>query len=150
MRTGMRGLTIVELMVVLIVLGIVLALAAPSFTEAIRSSRLTTQVNELVAALQMARAEAVRRNKTVQYCADPDKAKWTVAIKGEDDALREGVIGPDIGLEAHCVDFGSDGIAYDPDTGSVVTDAKHEVRLAGTSPRIVYINVASISAYAPK
>ncbi|MBF6941294.1 prepilin-type N-terminal cleavage/methylation domain-containing protein, partial [Acinetobacter baumannii] len=46
------GFTLIELMVTVAVLAIVLAVAVPAFGTLIRSSRLTSNANEVVAALQ--------------------------------------------------------------------------------------------------
>lgn len=63
-----RGFTAVELMVTVAVIAIVAALAAPSFNTMIQSSRLTAGANDLVAALQLARMEAIRSNGRVDVC----------------------------------------------------------------------------------
>lgn len=63
-----RGFTLLELMITVALLGILAALAAPSFNSLIQSSRLTASANELVAALQMARMEAIRTNSRVEVC----------------------------------------------------------------------------------
>lgn len=55
-------------MVTVAVLAILIALATPSFTSVINSSRLTSHANELVASLQLARMEAVRRNTRAVVC----------------------------------------------------------------------------------
>lgn len=62
------GFTLVELMVTLAVAAILMAIATPSFTSLINSNRLSGGANELVAALQTARMEAVRRNARVLVC----------------------------------------------------------------------------------
>ncbi|MEB1220701.1 Tfp pilus assembly protein FimT/FimU [Xanthomonas campestris pv. campestris] len=62
------GFTLIELMVTVAVLAIVLAVAVPAFGTLIRSSRLTSNANEVVAALQLARSEAVRQNSLVAVC----------------------------------------------------------------------------------
>jgi len=54
-----------ELMVTISIAGIVLGLAIPSFTSIISSNRLTTYANELVAALNFARSEAIKRGVQV-------------------------------------------------------------------------------------
>lgn len=54
-----------ELMVTISIAGILLGLAIPSFTSIISSNRLTTYVNELVTALNLARSEAVKRGQHV-------------------------------------------------------------------------------------
>lgn len=69
-----RGFTLVELMVTLALLAILLALAVPSFTEASLSGKLGSFASRLVASTQIARSEAVKRNRTVQMCASEDGA----------------------------------------------------------------------------
>jgi type IV fimbrial biogenesis protein FimT len=69
-----RGFTLVELMVTLLVLAILLGLAVPSFRDASLSSRLTGYANDLVAGVQIARSEAIKRNATVTLCASEDGA----------------------------------------------------------------------------
>lgn len=69
-----RGFTAVELMVTVAVIAIVAALAAPNFNSMIQSSRLTAGANDLVAALQLARMEAIRSNGRVDVCPSTDGA----------------------------------------------------------------------------
>ncbi|MDK2797846.1 MAG: type fimbrial biosis protein FimT [Tepidiphilus sp.] len=63
-----RGFSLVELMVTIAVLAILLAIGIPSFASLIASNRLTSATNELVAALQTARTEAIRRNARITVC----------------------------------------------------------------------------------
>ncbi|SHK85251.1 prepilin-type N-terminal cleavage/methylation domain-containing protein [Marinobacter antarcticus] len=55
-----NGFTLIELLVLMAVLGVVAAIAVPSFSRVIESNQLTTTNNDVVGALNMARAEAVR------------------------------------------------------------------------------------------
>lgn len=71
---GRGGFTLVELMVVVAVAAIVLTLGVPSFYTLIQNNRATTQVNDLVMALSLARSEAVRRGVPVSLCASQDQA----------------------------------------------------------------------------
>ncbi len=63
-----RGFSLVELMVTIAVLAILLAIGIPSFAPLIASNRLTSATNELIASLQTARTEAIRRNARITVC----------------------------------------------------------------------------------
>ena len=59
------GFTLMELLVTISIVGILAALAIPSFQSTIQNNRLTTSANSLVTALNLARSEAVKRGQMV-------------------------------------------------------------------------------------
>jgi type IV fimbrial biogenesis protein FimT len=73
-RRHARGFTAIVLIMVMAVVGILLAIAAPSYRSFMQNSRLTTQANTLVYALNLARSSAIGLDKTVQVCASQDGA----------------------------------------------------------------------------
>ncbi len=62
------GFTLIELMITLIIVGILLVVGIPSFRTFIKDSQLITGTNELVAAMNLARSEAVKRGIRVTVC----------------------------------------------------------------------------------
>ncbi|MGL5814392.1 MAG: GspH/FimT family pseudopilin [Aeromonas sp.] len=68
------GFTLIELMVTVALLSILLMLGVPSFNSLIKSMNLTTQANQFVASVQLARSEAVRRNRNVLLSAQAGNA----------------------------------------------------------------------------
>ena len=58
-----------ELMVSLVVLAVLLIIAVPSYRNFIVESRINAGASDLLAALQYARSEAVKRNNRVTVCA---------------------------------------------------------------------------------
>lgn len=65
---GARGFSLVEMMVTIAVIGVLAAIAFPSFTAIVNNGRLSGMTNELVASIQVARSEAIRRNVRTVVC----------------------------------------------------------------------------------
>ena len=76
---GQAGFTLVELMMSIIVAGILVTLAIPSFTGVINANRLAGPANELLSGLQAARATAMSRNTRVVLCRSNDGATCSIA-----------------------------------------------------------------------
>lgn len=66
-RSG-AGFSLIELMVVVAIVAILAVIAYPSLTSVMNANRLSSNANELVASLQYARSEAIRRNARVLVC----------------------------------------------------------------------------------
>lgn len=67
-KQSQKAFTLTELLIVLVVMGVVLQLALPNFRTAVSNSRSTGIGGELIAALTLARTEAVKRAKWVSVC----------------------------------------------------------------------------------
>lgn len=67
-RQRSAGFTLIELLVTIAIGAILLALALPSFTDAIRSNRVTGAANQMMATVNFARAEALRSKSAAYIC----------------------------------------------------------------------------------
>ena len=63
------GLTMIELLIVLMVAVILATIAGPSFAEFINNTRQTSALSQLTSDLNRARSEAIKRNSWVLVCA---------------------------------------------------------------------------------
>lgn len=70
---SMRGVTVIELMMTLLVVTVVAGMATPSIAAMVRNNQLASSVNLLMGTLQMARAEALKARSIVLVCpGDPE------------------------------------------------------------------------------
>lgn len=58
-----RGFTLLELMVTVALIAILMTIAAPSFTTFQRNTELTSRINSLLASINAARSEAMKRGR---------------------------------------------------------------------------------------
>lgn len=72
--SAMKGFTLLELMVVVVVIAIIAAIALPGFGNVMRSNRVATTSNEMLASLAYARSEAIRNTRGAAVCASADGA----------------------------------------------------------------------------
>ncbi len=75
MRAG--GFTLVELMVTIAIVAILAAIAFPNFESTMRSNRVTTSTNELIASINLARSEALRSPGGAVICASSNGSSCT-------------------------------------------------------------------------
>ena len=80
MRTSYaRGFTIIEVVVSLAVLALLLFVAVPSFGRFLQNQQIRVAGDAILNGLQVARAEAMRRNLSVQVAVNVPATGWTVS-----------------------------------------------------------------------
>lgn len=67
MKKLIRGFTLLEVMIVLVIAAILLSLAIPSFSNLLRNNRLNTAVESFTNAVNFARTEALTKGRTVHF-----------------------------------------------------------------------------------
>jgi len=79
-----RGFTLIELLVTVTVLGLVLMLGLPNLSAWLQNTQIRNSAEAMVAGLQLARAEALRRNRPVRFnLVDTLDASCTVNANGQ-------------------------------------------------------------------
>lgn len=73
-----RGVTLIELMIGLAIMAILLAAGLPGFNVWIQNTQIRTAAESIQNGLQLARAEAVRRNEQVNFILGTGTS-WTVS-----------------------------------------------------------------------
>ena len=127
-----KGFTLIELMITVVIAAILLTVGIPSFRETIRNNRLTAHTNELVASLNLARSEAVKRNATVSVCKSKNGTQCNNCAGGAggDNGWKEGWI-----VFANNKPGGN--------TGCVDSPEEEVIRIHGTLPGSIVLNPAS-------
>ena len=131
---GRRGVTFVELLLVLVLLGILAALALPSFGAGARSHRVVRQAREVHGALAQARARAVAERRPQRFRiqddgrfrleALDDAGTWTPFLTSLPVEEPVAVVGGSGGT----VTFGPDGRVEAPATVTVGdAPSRHEI-----------------------
>lgn len=113
-------------MITLAIAAILAGLAAPSFADLIKNNRMTTQYNEFLASLSIARSEAIKRAITVTVCKSNDQVTpacagnwqdgWLVFVDNNGDGVFD--VGTDEVIRVHGVLSGGNSLSFNGGSGS--------------------------------
>jgi len=150
-----HGLTLVEIMVAVAILGILASIAAPALQDVIVQSRLGAEANTLVDAIQVARSEAIKRNQGIQFCRAANsssstcvgsKANWDswIVVSTSGAVLRRGRTNDNLRLSST---LPLDSVSFIPDGTSNVSANLNTLTVCspsgnGNRSRVIEIGVA--------
>jgi len=75
-----KGFTLIELLITVVILGVLVSLAAPSFFGILENRKLKGAGDNLFADLMFAKTEAIKRNKVVRISATGTGATWCYGL----------------------------------------------------------------------
>lgn len=82
-----KGFTLVELLVVIALLGVLIAIAVPSFLQSIRANSVKAKAEELVAFLRYARTESLAKKKGITVIFE--KNTWKIELDNKVERVIE-------------------------------------------------------------
>lgn len=121
----MKGFTVIEVLVVVVILGLLAAIGVPSMRDLIASSRVKGAASDLNASLIVARSEAVKRNASVDVVPNAVSnwgAGWQVRIAStSQDVTVQQPVHADVAVTGpgSAIRYRGDGRLIDPTTGSL-------------------------------
>jgi type IV fimbrial biogenesis protein FimT len=74
------GMTLIELLIGFVIVGVLLALGVPTFTAWLQNLQVRNAAESVFNGLQLARASAVQRNKSVTFTMAGPDSSWAVTI----------------------------------------------------------------------
>lgn len=135
-----RGMTLIEMAIGLVIVGLLLVMALPGFGSWLQNSQIRNAAESLQNGLQLARAEAVRRNTRVQFVLGSVQgggvaADWTASCA------------------VPIADLDADGLADCPGDGVVPTEIQRfiaaegaaNVAVAADQPAITYAGTGRVA-----
>lgn len=92
------GLSLVNLLITLSILGIITSFAIPGFSALINQQKAVSTINQLIGTLQFARLSALERGKTITLCPKANNTEcgkdWSQGIIVFEDLNKNGVLEP--------------------------------------------------------
>lgn len=138
-----NGFTLVEMMIAVAILAILLGLAAPGFQTLIQNTSIRATAESIQAGLQLARAEALRRNARVSFwlVTGIDAAcvrsaagtSWVVSVDDPAGACQAGasvIVAPRI-VQTRLGSDGSSGVSLAATTGAAAPVASSCITFNG-------------------
>ncbi|MGR4869843.1 GspH/FimT family pseudopilin [Variovorax sp. LARHSF232] len=140
-----RGFTLIELITAITIMAVLAGLAAPSFSSFIANQRIRNTSFDLMAALMLARSEAVTRNGNVSFvkAGDDWSAGWKVKVGTNDILNQQALSNLSItdSADLSTITYGKDGRAS---TGATRFTISPSNVMSGVSSRCISIGTSGL------
>jgi len=157
MKLSQSGLTIVEVLITLVIIGAVMSVGLPSMTSFVESAQVESDSNALFNSLQRARSESATRNSRVSLCKIDQAAPttcdnsqawhsgWIVFEDSDTNGVRgagEAIFSTSLGMRPNTIvttaDYGTT-ISFLP-SGGVSNNGSLNICVNGNVSRSIIIN----------
>jgi type IV fimbrial biogenesis protein FimT len=110
LRSRQRGVSMIEVMVVIVIMAILMAIGIPSLQSWLAKSRVRLKTEAVLNGMQLARGEALRRNARVFYTLNADSS-WTVGcVTLVGDLNNDGVTDCPLVIQSKPAGEGGEGV----------------------------------------
>lgn len=125
-----RGMSILEMIIVVVLVGLMASLALPSWLEQMPRMETKTQVREFVSKLREARSLAIARKTTAGLACDTYKNTWTIFLDNNpadktfnvgDSVLSTGPFGNRVAMSYN--NFSNQSVLFDSDGSAIESGA---------------------------
>jgi type IV fimbrial biogenesis protein FimT len=82
------GVTLIELVIAIALLGLLVGMGVPAFRSWIQNSQVRVAADAVLSGMQLARTEAIRRNKPVEFVLRTG-ADWSIVLVSPRTTLQE-------------------------------------------------------------
>ncbi len=106
-----NGFTLIELMITLVIASILLTIGVPNLQNFVMDNRLITHANDFIGAIQLARSEAIKRQRNTELCISTTYDQnpptctagtdWTTGWIVWSDNNRDGAVGATEVIQVH-------------------------------------------------
>lgn len=139
---AMRGFTLTEMMIVVIVAAILTVVAVPSFREFVANQRIKNASFDLVSTLSFARSEAIKRNANVSVNAAATgwSDGWTVVEAAGGTTLNQ-----QNAISGLTISAGANTLTYAPNGRLSTAQLTFEISVAGVTaatPRCISVDLS--------
>jgi len=117
-RAHARGLTLIEILIVLSLMAIVAAIAVPMFAGSVSNTQLKSSAREIAAGLRFARSEAIAGKRETVVVYDLERRAFVVDRDPREHALPRGVEMKLTGAQTDIANEHVGAIRFFPDGGS--------------------------------
>lgn len=134
-----QGFTLIELLVITGIIGLTLSIGLPSFQTSMATNRLNTAVNDMIAALQMARSESIKTMHFTGVTYNAGGTSWDAVLTGSPNVVLQqytAAANVTLNITSSTVVAGDFIVKYRAD-GRVLTNAPvvMEFTMAGSSEK---------------
>lgn len=139
---AVRGFTLTEMMIVVIVAAILAVIAVPSFREFVANQRIKNASFDLVSTLSFARSEAIKRNANVSVNAAATgwSDGWTVVEAAGGTTLNQ-----QNAISGLTISAGANTLTYAPNGRLSTAQLTFEISVTGVSaatPRCISVDLS--------